>query len=247
MGRRLSVIEFGGGNSTFFFLSRGLRVITIESGEDYINFICNVARETGFRAEVFSNPENLASNFKNYDLLILPASNFSEISSIMSLIKADIIVNDGISRREVLESIISGQPDAIVVLDNVEYAANWGRLDRSSAKPDLIKIYREFLRSSNWKSYVFEQSEGREGRAVADKTGWECPHRCLCAIGWPQTHLLGSLIMTNIGFPVVNATGRHDEDLQTLPERCPFDWDNMKWMKPAFPEELDLKLERDFD
>lgn len=247
LNTRLSVLEFGGGNSTLFFLSKKLKVISIESDEGYVDFLSNVSRTSGFSVGVFSDPNGYLRDGTQNDLSIIFAKKIEEIPSVMDLVKTDIIVNDGISRREVLEKIMRDHLNSIVILDNVEYAANWGRLERSSAKPDLIKVYRSFLRSTDWQSYIFEQSEGRDGHGSADKTGWESPHRWMSAVGWSKGHILHNLMTTNLGFPVVNSLGANDDDLESLSERCPFNWETMKWMRDAFPNELDLKIDRDFN
>ncbi|MCX8498867.1 MAG: hypothetical protein ORN25_05830, partial [Caulobacteraceae bacterium] len=178
---------------------------------------------------------------------VIKADNVSELGNIIIDYNWDIIVNDGISRREVLEEIHSKSVNAIVILDNVEYSANWGRLDRGSAKPDLIKAYRSILRDKDWAHMIFEQPEGRDGRGAADKTGWESPHRWASAVLWPSDHLLAKLMVSNIGMPIVNELGVDDGDTETLTDRCPFDWEKMEWLKPHFPPELDLKLKRSYE
>ena len=51
----------------------------------------------------------------------------------------------------------------------------------------------------------------------------------------------------DLGLANGEPAGRDDADVGTLEERCPFDWSQMKWLKPPFPSELDLKLHRNFD
>jgi hypothetical protein len=246
-GRRLTVLEFGGGNSTFFFLSKGVRVVSVESDKKYIEFLSNISLITGYSIKVYDNSWEYSASDSHTDLSIVFAQNLTDAPELIGSIRADIIVNDGISRREVLEKIIQVKPQSIIVLDNVEYSANWGRLDRSSAKPDLIKLYRSFLRSNCWKNYIFEQSEGRDGRGSTDKTGWESPHRWMSAVCWPAEFFLNDLMITHLGFPVVNQLGQVDEDIKSLDERCPLDLSTMQWRREPFPEELDLKLHRNFD
>lgn len=247
LDKRLNVLEFGGGNSTLFFLSKGLRVTTVESDEVYVKALISLVEAAGFKARVYSDLIEFESNAISEDLSIVFAKNLGEIPNIFDQVDFDVIVNDGISRKDVLINILEKKPNAIVVLDNVEYSANWGRLDRSSAKPDLIPVYREFLRSKDWRNYIFEQPEGRGGRGSADKTGWESPHRWISAVAWPVEHLLHALMITHSGFPVVNRMGEDNADLATVSERCPFDWEKMVWLKDPFPPELDLKLDRSFD
>jgi hypothetical protein len=246
VGECLTVLEFGGGNSTFFFLSKGVKVVCVESDKKYIEFLSSVARNTGYSVEEYVNSSEYLTRNSHTDLSIVFAQNLKDVPEVIESIEANCIVNDGISRREVLERILQIKPQSIIVLDNVEYSANWGRLDRDSAKPDLVRVYRSFLRSRDWKNYIFEQSEGRDGRGSTDKTGWESPHRWMSAVCWPTDHFLNDLMITHLGFPVVNQLGRADEDIKSLAERCPFDWSTMKWLREPFPTELDLKLDRDY-
>jgi hypothetical protein len=245
--RTLKALEFGGGNSTFYLLGKGLKVITVESDESYMKFLISVAESIGFECKSIEFSELNDDTIDTYDLLIIKAKYLSELGDIISQFDWDIIVNDGISRREVLEKIHNRLGNTIVILDKVEYCANWGRLDRGSAKPDLIKAYRSILRDQDWSHIIFEQPEGRDGRGAMDKTGWESPHRWASAVLWPSNHLLAKLMVSNIGMPIVNQKGLNDEDTATLGERCPFDWDKMEWLKPHFPTEMDLKLERNYD
>lgn len=78
-----------------------------------------------------------------------------------------------------------------------------------------------------------------------DKAGVESPMRWLSAVAWPREHLLSQLMISQLGFPVVNALGMDDADLADVSERAPFDWDNMQWLCEEFPAALDLKLKRD--
>lgn len=244
---RLSVLEFGGGNSTLFFLAKGLRVISIESDKGYVDFISSVAHNSGFSVCVFNDLNEYLHTNLEYDLSLIYSKQIDDVVDVIDKINACFIVNDGISRLEVLNKIVSVKSNSVIILDNVEYSANWGRLDRSSGKPDLVKAYRSFLRSSEWKCHIFEQQEGRGGFGAADKTGWESPHRWMSAVCWPSDHFLTDLIISNIGFPVVNKMGLNDLDLETLSDRCPFNWETMEWQCQPFPEKLDLKLYRNFD
>lgn len=245
--RTLKCLEFGGGNSTFYLLGKGLKVITVENDDNYIKFLEEISSNIGFKCKKINPYELDNKTIDSYDLLIIKASSISELGDIILQFDWDLIVNDGISRRELLEQIHNKLRNTIIILDNVEYSANWGRLDRGSAKPDLIKAYRSILRDKEWSHIIFEQPEGRDGRGVADKTGWESPHRWASAVLWPSNHLLAKLMVSNIGMPIVNQLGVDDADTETLGERCPFDWHKMAWLKPHFPPELDLKLERNYD
>lgn len=247
LSRSLVTLEFGGGNSTLYLLTKGSKVVTIESDENYINFIHRSAQSTGYTSASVSPREFNKKLLEDNQLVIIKATDYSDVANLVFDHPWDFIVNDGISRKEVLSDIHQKGINSIIILDNVEYCANWGRLDRTSAKPDLIKIYRSILRDKNWRHYIFEQPEGRDGRGSADKTGWESPHRWASAVLWPDTHLFSQLMITSIGLPLVNESGLNDADTETLKERCPFNWAEMKWVKSPFPAELDLKLPRNFD
>lgn len=245
--KQLTVLEFGGGNSTFYLLSKKCKVVTVESDQGYIDLLINMARQIKYTACAVDASSLSEGVMSENDLVILKAQDFSQVHDVIGGYSWNFVVNDGISRREVLSYIQENAIDCIVILDNVEYCANWGRLDRSSAKPDLIRAYRSMLRDSNWRHYVFEQAEGRGGRGSPDKTGWESPHRWASAVLWPQKHLLSQRIVSSIGLPLVNEMGEDDSDVETLAARCPFDWEKMQWVKGPFPEDLDLKLSRKFD
>lgn len=240
-------LEFGGGNSTLYLLGKGSRVVTIESDDRYIDFIASAARNIGFKTASVNAESFSLDLMTHHNLVIIKAKEYADVSHLVTAERWDFIVNDGIARKELLSTIHQHQVNSVVILDNVEYCANWGRLDRSSAKPDLIKVYRSILRDSQWRHYIFEQPEGREGRGSADKSGWESPHRWASAVLWPSSHLFTRLMLTQLGFPLVNGTGEQDADLASLAERCPFDWNRMEWDKAPFPAELDLKLQRNFD
>ena len=245
--RPLTVLEFGGGNSTFYLLKKGLKVVTVESEDAYIDFVCGIAERIGYRAIQAKADDFSASLFSSFDLIAVKAGSIADTSGVLGRLAWDFVVNDGVSRREVLQQIHRQNIPTVLILDNVEYCANWGRLDRSSAKPDLIRAYRAMLRDPNWRGVLFEQPEGRDGRGGGDKTGWESPHRWVSSVLWPAGHLFAKLMVTHLGMPLVNELGIEDADVETLKDRCPFDWKRMQWLRPAFPAELDLKLDRGYD
>lgn len=246
--QKLSVLEWGGGNSTIYFLQKKCQVLTIESDDAFISDLCLLAEKSGFSVKVTNNIKQAMAAYEHFDLTILKAQDYSEIGDIIFEFKAwSIVVNDGISRKEVIEAISAKATQAIVVLDNGEYCANWGRLARSSGKTETVRAFRKFIRNPSWQKVLFEQSEGRCGHGSADHTGWESPNRQITGIHWQQDHLLSTLMVTQIGLPLVNLAGEDDEDLNSVEERCPFDWEENKWAIEEYPETLDLKLTRRFD
>ncbi|MDY0005383.1 MAG: hypothetical protein RBS22_01070 [Spongiibacteraceae bacterium] len=243
---QISVLEWGGGNSTLYFLGKGCKILTVESDEAYIANLLDISRGLGFKATSVDSTSDVSSKFEMFDLIILKASGFEQVGAeIFKLRQWSIIVNDGISRKDVMDAIATNRPSSIIVLDNVEYSANWGKLERCSAHPDRVRSYRSILRDPNWRHYLFEQPEGRDGHSAADSVGWEAPHRWLSGILWPKDHLLAALMISNIGLPLVTIEGLDDADVETLPERCPFDWSKMEWRVDKYTEVFTLP--RNFD
>jgi hypothetical protein len=246
INKTLSVLEWGGGNSSIFFLQKQCRILTIESNEDFINDLLKLSQDLGYRSRIVKTLEEGISSFKEYHMTILKAEKFEDVGdAVFAMEDWSIIVNDGISRHQVIEKIMEKKSSSIIVLDNAEYCANWGKLERASAHPDRVRSYRRILRDPSWRQYLFEQTEGREGYSSPDSTGWEAPHRWISAVLWPHDHLLSRLMVSCIGLPLVNLDGFEDMDVQTLPERCPFDWNNMKWLVDEYTKVL--KLERKFE
>lgn len=246
IGKTLTVLEWGGGNSSIYFLQKECRILTIESNLGFIHDLLALSGGLGYKARVVTQLEEVTMHFDEYDLTILKADDFADIGeAVFELQDWSIILNDGISRLQVMEGLSERKINAIVILDNVEYCANWGTLARCSAHPDRVRSYRRVLRSSAWQHYLFEQVEGREGHSAPDATGWEAPHRWISGVLWQRDHLLSALMVSHIGLPVVNLEGLDDQDVLTLSERCPFDWDKMKWLVDEYKEVL--SLERKFD
>ena len=237
------VLEMGGGNSTLYFLSKECSVVCIESDDNYIDLLASAARSFGYNAQ---RSDWAGFNFKQLRssaspvLMIFKARTIEDLPKYAFGLDWDFIVNDGISRHECLEEIMKENQNAIIILDNAEYCANWGSLQRSSAYPPRIKAYREFLRSAEYCHYLFEQGEGRCGHSLPDSIGWEAPHRWITSIGWRKNHLLSRLMVTNIGFPLVNMEGISDEDVESVRDRCPYTPNSLDFEKT-------LELKRSFE
>lgn len=245
---RKSVVcpRMGGGNSSLYFLQKQCRVLTIESNVDFIQDLLKLSLALGYKARVLTKLEDAAIHFHEYNLTILKADTFEEVGeAVFEMEEWSIILNDGISRHQVIKSIMERKSSAIIVLDNVEYCANWGTLARCSAHPDRVRSYRKILRDPSWQHYLFEQIEGREGHSAPDATGWEAPHRWISGVLWQHDHLLSKLMVSHLGLPVVSLDGLDDRDILTLSERCPFDWETMKWLVDEYREVF--PLERKFE
>jgi hypothetical protein len=261
LGRKLTAFEVGSGNSSLFLLSKGITVCSIETDPGYSNHIKSVAESAGYTVRLAScMPEKLAHDLTLITVPRAPEDVFETGGYFRCLdiqnydLDFDLLINDGVDRAAFMEKFRK-YPGSIVVLDNCEFAANWGLLYQGSAKPDLIAIYREFLRTPEWARIIFEQAEGRSGRGSADVTGWESLSRWATAISWGKDHLLAELMVSNQGFPLINSEGLNDLDLKTLEDRCPFDWVTMEWVERNlhpevdgcfFPPKLDLGLKRDY-
>jgi len=245
---KITVLEWGGGNSSIYFLQKNCKVCTVEDNPSFISDLISLSDTLNLKSIIVKELDELKDNFDDYDFLILDISEKKIIQKdIFNIINWSIIVNDGANRAEVLEGLQENSIGSIVILDNIEYAANWGRLARSSGKRQTSLSYRKFLRSSKWCKYLFEQTEGRAGHYVADHTGWESPNRWITGILWNEQHLLSRLMVTHSGLPIVNQSGAYDDDLKDVEERCPFDWDSMTWGVEEYPDSLDLKLEKNFE
>lgn len=240
---RPTALEIGGGNSTLYLLGKGFRVVTIEASRSFGDSIKNIATQAGYNVKTGLAQDEILDKLNQFDLCLLYAEDtIHEASHLFDSCEWDVIVNDGIDRTNVLRQILNANTNSLVILDNCEYCANWGgRLERGSAHTTRIPTYREFLRSPDWHCYLFEQPEGRNGYSAPDCTGWEAPNRWITAAGWHKDHILQELMVTNIGLPLVTPEGINNSDLETLPERCPFDWVEKKWLTEAYTNYFQLK------
>jgi hypothetical protein len=245
-GTTPSVLEWGGGNSTLYFLTKKCNVLTVESDEGYVKELAALASAMGFRTAVVSNTTEAMERFDASDLVILHAKGYQDVGdSIFQCRDWTFLLNDGISRKDVLEAVSRLTFQGVLILDNLEYCANWGRLERAAAHPDRVRLYRQFLRDPAWRQLLFEQQEGRNGHSTPDSTGWEAPHRWISGVLWRQEHLFTQLLVTHAGLPVVTPDALGDRDLETLSERCPFDWQQMKWLVDEYSNVF--TLDRSFE
>ena len=252
LSRRLTAFEVGSGNSTLFLLMKNFSVVSVECDSGYVQHVRSSAIAAGYKVNIVRNYGEIDPT---YDLNILQLSEYSnstkpgqwyDESGIDEVsLNYDLLINDGVDRLSFMRKF-SLCDQAIVLVDNCEYAANWGRLLKSSAKPDLIAEYRRFFRSTLRTNILFEQTEGRDGMGISDATGWESNHRWITGISWGRKHIFSKLMVTNLGLPLVNLAGEDDGDLESLERRCGFNWDKMQWdTNDEYPESLNLGLERD--
>ena len=220
---KLNVLEVGGGNSSLYFLSKGCKIVTIESDDNYIADLRNTATAAGFSVDICTaNNQECFIEQSIADLIIIKATDISEIAKSVLLKNYDIFINDGISRHEFLEFYIENKMESMLILDNCEYCANCGYLSLSSAYPERIKSFRNFLRSSNYKHYLFEQIEGRDGHGIPDATGNEISGRWISAVAWPNDSKFAKQIVTDQGLPMVIKDGLDDSDISTVRQKNPY-------------------------
>jgi hypothetical protein len=113
MGKNPNVFEFGAGNSTLYFLSRGCNVTSVEHDEEWAEKIEKVSDFFDYqeRLKMFCRPrpynESIKGGNKDFDLIIV----------------------DGRDRVSCLESVIAEEKKkddgkAILILDNTERVSN---------------------------------------------------------------------------------------------------------------------------
>ena len=154
------VFEFGGGNSTLFFLDKGLKVISCEHDQAW-----------AARIEVVGQ-----SFYGDKNLTMVRAErpyHKKFVDYLPQLNTLFIVVVDGRDRvlcaREVIDQCKSAPHPHILVIDNTERLSD----DYKELQQDLSIAYTN--------SYHFEQDsvESSNGTrlSVADRSGWRAPHR----------------------------------------------------------------------
>lgn len=244
LNRKINILEIGSGNSTFFFLSKpDVNVYSLEQDDDYFNFVKKTAHSAGYAVNL-PNVNSLTNSYlknnkKNLNLIFTKKiPNF-----ILNKINFDIVIIDGFDRAEAVKKIIrKNNINQLVVIDNTEFAANWGKLHKSSSAVKRTKIFRDALRSSDWVNYSFEQEQS-SNNSLMDQAGYIFKGRWISSVLWNQKHIFKKLMVNNLGFPLVNKLGSNNEDLKTLFKRCPYDFKKKRWLiNKYYPKSLDLGL-----
>jgi len=157
--------EFGGGNSTIFFLEKGVELITIEHDREWLGKIESIISMLPSRA--------------NATLELASRPYHKKIFSIKDKIldRFVVIVVDGRDRVKCIESSIafcqSYNVPHLLILDNSERLAN----EYAEAKPFLKRMYQKF--------YHFEQPSWVVDRRLIplpDRSGWLAPHRWITSV-----------------------------------------------------------------
>lgn len=242
--RKINILEIGSGNSTLFFLGKpDVNIYSLKSDSDYLNFIKNTSILAGTSTKLIDqkviNNKYLKYNKDKLNLIFTKRI----LNHVLNNVNFDIVIIDGFNRKSALEKIIRNNNfNQLVVIDNTEYAANWGKLSRSSAAVTRTKVYRKVLRSKHWVNYSFEQEQSSNCSSM-DQAGFIIKGRWISSVLWHKKHLFTKLMVNNLGFPMVNALGANDKDLKTLFKRSPYDFKKKKWLiKEYYPKSLDLGL-----
>lgn len=242
--RKINILEIGSGNSTLFFLGKpDVSIYSFESDSDYLNFIKNTSILAGASTKLIDqkviNNKYLKYNKDKLNLIFTKRI----LNHVLNNVNFDIVIIDGFDRKSAVEKIIrNNNINQLVVIDDTHYAANWGKLNRSSAAVIRTKVYRKLLRSKHWVNYSFEQEQS-SNCSLMDQAGYIIKGRWISSVLWHKKHLFTKLMVNNLGFPMVNALGANDKDLKTLFKRSPYDFKKKKWLiKEYYPKSLDLGL-----
>ena len=74
-----TVLEWGGGNSTLYFLSRKCRVLTVESDASYIDDLSSLTTSMGYRSVVVSSTADALRELDTADVVILQAKGIQDV------------------------------------------------------------------------------------------------------------------------------------------------------------------------
>jgi len=218
------VIEFGGGSSTMWLLSKGFKVISIEDSIDYADLLvkqCELFNKKNCFVDQTKNLEYV--DLQEYDCLVILAKQWTpNLVKLFNIVKPFMLIDDGQYRLEVAEMWeTNAHLDCILLLDNSEYCADCGLLPISAGYPERAKAYRKQLRSSENKSISFEASIHHSGNTT-DYSGQLVNHRQITSIIYKSNSLLSRCIPTNRGTPHVTPENSDDNDLLTLRDRVPY-------------------------
>lgn len=218
------VLEIGGGSSTLYFLQKGLSVVCVEADSSWRKRLRMVAEDLGF--DVIETLESASLNGAKKEsrpsLHLVPAESFADIPGWVFDEDYYVSVSDGLERWESLEKLTATQGEGILIVDNMEYASDWGRLPIGSGYPERVAAWRQHLRSRDRSWLLFEQPEGRSGRGVPDHLGIEREGRKVTGVTWTSSSVAASLGLTATGTCLVSPQLRLDSDLRDLRERCPY-------------------------
>lgn len=218
-----TVLEVGGGSSTLYFLQKGLSVVSVESDPSWRERLRWFGEDSGIHVcESMSGPCDHDDEGMTPNLQLITAEVFADIPEWVFSPDYLLSVSDGIDRWEVLDRLIATQGEGLVIVDNLEFASDWGCLPISAGYPERAAAWRGHLRDTRRDWLLFEQPEGRDGHGVPDHVGIEREGRKISGITWRKPSVAASLGMTVSGTCLVSPSSRDDTDLEDLRERCPY-------------------------
>lgn len=218
------VIEFGGGSSTMWLLSKGFKVISIEDSINYADLLFKECDLFNKKTCIVDQIENLQYvDFHEYDCLIILTKQWSpKLIELFNVVKPFMLIDDGQFRLQVADMWeADAHADCILLLDNSEYCADCGVLPISAGYPERAKAYRHQLRSPENKSISFEASIHHSGNTT-DYSRQLVNHRQITSIVYKSNSLLSRCIPTNRGTPHVTPENSDDNDLLSLRDRVPY-------------------------
>lgn len=224
-----AVLEIGGGSSTLYFLQKGLSVVCVEADLSWRQRLLWLGKDLGF--DVAESFEDLSSSVSeavgNPFLQIVPAESFSDIPDWVFSKNYLLSVCDGIERWESFDRLVASQQQGLLIVDNLEYASDWGRLPVGSGYPERVAAWREHIRNGNHVWLLFEEPEGRLGRTVEDQIGVEREGRKVTGITWKKSSAIALLGLTVRGTCLVSPPSIEGKDLDDLRLRCPYPTTNL--------------------
>lgn len=155
-------------------------------------------------------------------LQLIPASSIADIPEWVFGRDYFLAISDGLDRWESLDRLLGIQNEGLLVVDNLEYASDWGVLPTSSGWPERAAAWRRHLRDQTRSWLLFEQPEGRLGRSAPDHIGVEREGRKITGVTWRDASIAGAMGLTVNGTCVVSPASVTDSDLPSLRQRCPY-------------------------
>lgn len=207
-----------GGASSLYFLNKGFNVVMIEHDVKWRERVCAVARAGGFSI----NEEQISTLREEPNLIVVEGKGFSAIPYEIAVLNYFIVVIDREDRRCNARDAFTRFKNSIIVIDNYEFARDWGNLPISSGYPERAGEWRGFLHDNDWRYYLFEQPEGRSGHATQDFSGYEAKTPKITGVFWPKSSSFGRCCPTVAGFPLLSPPSIDNSDLPSLRERCPY-------------------------
>lgn len=231
-----TVLEFGGGNSTLYFLQKGLSVVSVEADPRWRERLARITSELGFHVcPTTAQPCDHVDRATQPVLQIVAAERLDAVPPWVLAEEYLVTLNDGIDRWASLEALLARQDEDLLIVDNVEYAADWGTLPIGSGYPERAAAWRRHLRDPARDWLLFEQPEGRDARGTPDLFGIEREARKITGVTWRKDSVLATCGVTVTGTCVTSPASKDDVDLEDLRARCPYPTDATSFEGRSLP------------